>query len=152
MLGFRYSELWHRAIWKRDSKILWKQRDYIPPKYELSLSCFHLALWSPYYRFVLFFSIYRVINAVSYFWSKSARNVRAIVDFPPQWLGFNIESGHVGFVVDKVTLGAGFRVVFRVSLSVFTPPTATQSSSSSSSSGYGIIGPVVAYVPSGSSL
>jgi hypothetical protein len=63
---------------------------------------------------------------------------------PTAVAGFEAGSGHVGFVVDKVALGAGFLRVLR-----FILPTAPHSPSSSRA---GTIGQSVADVPSGLSL
>jgi hypothetical protein len=46
--------------------------------------------------------------------------------FPPP--GFELGSGHVGFGVDKLALGAGFLRVLRFLLTVIIPPTAPRSS------------------------
>jgi hypothetical protein len=59
---------------------------------------------------------------------------RAIAHAVSRWLhrgpGFDPESGHVGFVVDNVALGAGFLRVLRFPLPIFIPPIAPQSLSS----------------------
>jgi hypothetical protein len=46
-----------------------------------------------------------------------------VASFPPRWLRFEIRSRHVGFVADKVALGAGFLQVLQF-LSSFIPLTA----------------------------
>jgi hypothetical protein len=43
--------------------------------------------------------------------------------------GFKPRSGHVGFVVDKVALGAGLLRALRFPLTILIPPTAPHSSS-----------------------
>jgi hypothetical protein len=53
---------------------------------------------------------------------------RLVAGFPPQKPGFEPRSGHVGFVVDKVGLWAGFLRVLRLPLPVLIPLTATHSS------------------------
>jgi hypothetical protein len=51
---------------------------------------------------------------------------RLVAGFPPRRPG----SSHVGFVVDKVALGAGFlRVLLRFPLPIFIPPISPQSPS-----------------------
>jgi hypothetical protein len=55
---------------------------------------------------------------------------RLVAGFPPRGPEFEHGSGHVGFVVDKVALGAGFLWVLRFPLPIFIPPIAPQSSSS----------------------
>jgi hypothetical protein len=63
---------------------------------------------------------------------------------------FKPGSGHVGFVVDKVALGAGFLRVLRLSLAIYIPAIAPQSPSSIIWSWHNR--PVVATVPNGLSL
>jgi hypothetical protein len=55
---------------------------------------------------------------------------RLLAGLPPRRPGFQVRSGHMGFVVDKVALGAGFLQVLRFPLPILIPPTAPHSSSS----------------------
>jgi hypothetical protein len=64
--------------------------------------------------------------------------------------GFEPRSGHLGFVVDKVTVGQIFFRVLRFPLPIFIPPTAPHSLSLSY--GPGTIGQIIADAPSGLSL
>jgi hypothetical protein len=69
--------------------------------------------------------------------------MRLVAGFPPRRPG----SGHVGFVMDEVALGAGFLRVLRFPLPIFIPPIAPQSPSSII---WGLYNrPEVAAVPSG---
>jgi hypothetical protein len=67
-------------------------------------------------------------------------------DFPPRRSGFELGQDHVGFVVDKVTLGQVFSST-SIPLPNFIPPAAPQSPSSIVWSRYNR--PVLVAVPSG---
>jgi hypothetical protein len=55
---------------------------------------------------------------------------RLATDFPPRWPRFDPRSGHVGFIVDKVSLGQVFLLVLRFPLPILIPLTAPDLSSS----------------------
>jgi hypothetical protein len=52
---------------------------------------------------------------------------RLVAGFPPLWSGFDPRSGHMGFVVDRMALGADFLRVFRFPLSILIRPTTPHS-------------------------
>jgi hypothetical protein len=65
---------------------------------------------------------HKVTVGVQTFWSFLLRNAINLVHFLPRRSGFDPESVHVGFMVDKVALGQVFPRVLRFSPVNYIPP------------------------------